>query len=175
MLRVEEVLPGCQIITCNDRYGLGKGWAVREALKEAKFDIIAFIDGDMEIDPRMFKRMMPFLEDYDIIVGKKQIRGLLSRRIITRLSRLYIWIMFGLNLDTQTGIKVFKRDAMLPWLSNSFAFDIEVLAKAKKAGFEIIEVPVEVDIKRKVKAKSLWRSLMESFKIKLNLLLYPSS
>ena len=167
MMILEEMLPDVQIIIANDRYGMGKGWAMREALSQAQYDVVCFLDADMDIHPKMIWRLMPFLDDYDIVVGKKQVRGFLSRRILTRLSRLYIWILFGLNLDTQTGIKLFRRDAIMPWLSNSFAFDIEILSNAKKAGFDIIEVPVETSTTKKMNIKSIFKCLIESFKIKL--------
>lgn len=165
LVELEEQFPMSEIIIAKDRYGHGKGWAVREALEQATGDFICFIDGDMDIHPAMIWRLLPFLDDYDVVVGRKQIRGLLSRRILTRLSRLYIWLFFGLNIDTQTGVKIFKRKALLPWKSDSFAFDIEILHNAKKAGFSIIEVPVETNIRKKAKLSSVWKCFVESLKL----------
>jgi glycosyltransferase involved in cell wall biosynthesis len=170
MLKIEEVIPenNLQIIGCNDRHSNGKGWAVREALKWAKGDYVILIDGDGDIEPRMIKRLMPFLEDYDIVVGKKEIRGLLSRRILTILSRAYISILFKLGVDTQTGIKIFKKEALCDWETNGYMFDLEILAKAQKKGFKIIEVPIEVDIKKRMKLKSVINCLRESLKIRFS-------
>lgn len=165
MMAINEELPDAQVIIANDRYSKGKGWAVREALGEATGEYIAFLDGDMDIEPRMLWRLIPFTDDYDVVVGKKQIRGLLSRRILTFLSRLYIRMFFGLNIDTQTGIKLFHRDALMEWKSDSFAFDIEILYNAKKAGKSIIEVPVETNIRKKAKLSSIWKCFIESLKL----------
>ena len=167
--RVEALNIADQIIVCNDRLGNGKGWAIREAFKAATGDIICFIDGDLDIEPRMILRLIPFLEDYDIVVGKKQVRRSLGRRILTKFSRIYTTLLFGLNIDTQTGLKLFKRYALLPWVTNSFFFDIEILAKARNKGLQIIEVPVEVTdygkSSKPMKLRHIWRCLNESINI----------
>lgn len=158
-----------QIIVCNDREGRGKGWAVRQALEHATGDVICFIDGDLDIHPRMISRLIPFLNDYDIVVGRKQIRGFISRRWITRASRLFFKILFGLSIDSQTGIKLFKRDALCEWETDDFMFDVEILTKAKDAGFKIIEVPVEVtpygSTSKRIKSKNLVNCLCSAMKI----------
>lgn len=162
---IDKQFPNAQTIVANDRYQMGKGWAMREALSQAEFDVICFLDGDLDIHPRMIWRLLPFIEDYDIVVGKKAITGLWSRRILTALSRIYIWMLFGLNVDTQTGIKMFRRQALSSWKSDSFAFDIEVLTKARAAGMTMVEVPIEANIRKRMKAGSVWKCLIESIKI----------
>lgn len=162
---IEDRFPNAQIITCNDRYGRGKGWAVREALKEAKGRFICFIDGDMDIHPRMIGRLIPFIQDYEIVVGRKQIRGILSRRILTLCSRAFLSMLFDLNIDTQTGVKLFRRESLPNWDTDGFMFDLEILAKAKIRGKSIIEVPVEANIERKMGTRSIVKCFVESLKI----------
>jgi glycosyltransferase involved in cell wall biosynthesis len=163
---IERYFPEAEIITCSDRDGRGKGWAVRNALQYATGDIICLIDGDMDIHPRMIKRLIPFLEDYDIVVGKKQVRGILSRRILTRLTRIFLRILFGISVDTQTGIKLFRRYALKPWNTNGYMFDLEILIKSKQANSLIIEVPVEVMQSKKMKLNSVIKCLIEVIKIR---------
>lgn len=160
-----EKFPALQVIVSDDPEGKGKGWAIRRGIFKARNQIICLIDGDMDIHPRMAHRLLPFLLDYHIVVGKKQIRGLLSRRILTALSRLYIWSLFGLNIDTQTGIKLFRRQAIPYFETDGYMFDLEILVKAKKAGVRIIEVPVEANIERKMKLSSILKCFAESLKI----------
>lgn len=162
---IDRLCPGCQVIIAADRAGKGKGWAIRTALAQAKFDIICFLDGDMDIHPRMIKRLVPFLYDYDIVVGKKQIRGILSRRILTRLSRIFIQFLFEINFDTQTGIKLFRREALTQWTTDGWMFDLEILAKARKAGARIIEIPVEANIERKMSTRSVLKCFVEAIRL----------
>ena len=167
--QIEEILPDAQTIVATDRYRKGKGWAVREALEHATGDIICFIDGDLDIHPRMILRLLPHLSEFDIVVGKKDTRVLISRWILTLLSRAYIRFMFGIPVDTQTGVKVFKRYAMPDWQDNSFAFDVEILAKAKLAGAKMFEVTVDTNSCRKMKLISIVKALIGSIKIWLRL------
>lgn len=164
-----------EIVIKDDLWGNGKGWALREALKKAKGDYIALIDGDMDIHPRMFERLIPFLQDYDIVVGSKRLlKAPLQRRILTRLSRIYIRFVFGVKADTQTGIKIFKRSTLPTWEIDGFMFDLEILAKAHMAGHEIVEVPVEATISKTVAGRTICKSLMDSLKLKFRLLFHAN-
>jgi glycosyltransferase involved in cell wall biosynthesis len=165
IITLENYFPTAQIITVNDRKRKGKGWAIREALTEATGDIIVFIDGDGDIQPKMIQRLLDYIDYYDIVVGKKNCSKLLSRRIITILSRFYIKLLFGIGVDSQTGVKAFRREALLPWITDSFAFDIEILYNAKKAGFTMAEVTVEATILRRMKFNSIWNCFKDSLRI----------
>lgn len=169
MEEVEKLFPDAQIIVCNDRHRQGKGWAIRHALQHATGDLIVFLDGDGDIKPKMIKRLLPFIEDYDIVVGVKPISGLWSRRVLTYLSRIYLAICFNIKVDSQTGIKLFKRQAIDDWYSNGFLFDLEILSVAKHNGFSMIEVPIEANINRRMKFISIWNTLKESFTLWLEL------
>ena len=166
---IEKLYPGSQVIISNDRYGNGKGWAIRQALNHSKGDLIAFLDGDGDIKPKMLKRLIPFLEDYDIVVGVKPISGLWSRRILTFFSRYYIALFFNLKIDSQTGIKIFKREAMQEFYNNGWLFDLEILSIAKQKGFRMIEVPIEANVTKKMKLISIWNTLRESVTLWLEL------
>ncbi len=166
---VANQFPEAQIIVCNDRYRQGKGWAIRHALNEVKGDLVVFLDGDGDIEPRMIKRLIPFLEDYDIVVGVKPISGLWSRRILTYFSRIYLAFCFDIKVDTQTGIKLFKREAINDWYSKGWLFDLEILSIAKQKGFRMIEVPIEATVNRRMKLISIWNTLKESITLWLEL------
>jgi len=63
-----------------------------------------------------------------------------SRRIITFLSRLWIKTIFGIPVETQTGIKLFDMYAIPKFETKGFAFDIEILFKAKKFNVPMCDV-----------------------------------
>ena len=131
---------------------------------------MAFLDGDGDIQPKMLKRLIPFIEDYDIVCGVKPISGLWSRRILTFLSRYYIALCFNIKVDSQTGIKLFKRAALCEWYSNGWLFDLEILSTAKQNGYSMIEVPIDfVKINRRMRMVSIWRTFKESVTLWLEL------
>lgn len=155
----------------------GKGYAVRFGMSKAKGDLIAFIDAGMDINPKGIPMLLEHMlwYDSDIIVGSirhsasKVIGYPFKRRIY---SVGYHWatrMMFGLKItDSQRGLKIFKKrvlEKVLPrLLVKRFAFDIEILAVAKKLGFKRIhDGPVEMDA-RKFKYSSIkWCDIFEMF------------
>lgn len=166
---IECLFQGSQIVISCDRYGRGKGWAIRQAVEQCDNDLICFLDGDLDIRPKMLLRLLPFLDEYDIVVGKKEATGGIKRKILTSLSRLYIRALFGLKVDTQTGIKIFKRYSLPTWTTNSFAYDIEVLARAKKTGWKMCEVQIEAKISKSMPWKALLITFLDSIRIKYEL------
>lgn len=156
-----------QIIVFNDRYGKGKGYALREALKEVDFyegTKIIFIDGDGDIKPEEINKIIVYLKQYDVVVGNKGLPKRFDRKLLTILSRIYIRFMFKLSVDTQTGIKGFNYKPK--WETDSWAFDIEILDKAKKMGKSIIEIPVCATVSDTKSIKDIWKTLIDSIKIK---------
>ena len=171
---VERILPATEIIISCDSESKGKGWTVREGIKHAKGDHIAVIDGDGDIPARMLLRLLPFLDDFDAVVGSKRIgKSPMRRKVMTRLTRWWFKILYGLKVDTQTGIKLFRSEALdalnWSWESNGFIYDVEVLARLRDKGFRMIEVPIECDIKRQLAFKTIFRIFMESLWLRFRL------
>jgi glycosyltransferase involved in cell wall biosynthesis len=137
----------------------GKGYAVRYGMARATGDYVSFIDSGMDIDPNGISMLLEHMEWYnaDIVVASKkhpasQVNYPVMRKLYSFVYYLLVKLLFGLNLkDTQTGLKVFKRQVLekvLPrLLVKQFAFDIEILAVAKYLGFNrIFEGPVKVKL-----------------------------
>lgn len=172
---LEAKIPCSEIIVCNDSRSQGKGWALREALNHATGDQIAFLDGDGEIPNRMLLRLLPFLEDYDVVVGSKRItKSPLRRKVMTHVTRIWFRFIYGVQVDTQTGIKLFRREALEAldggWEANGFIFDAEIIARLQRKGFRIVEVPIECEIRRQLAFKTIWRIFCESIWLKCRLL-----
>jgi len=173
---IEKLNIAHEIIISKDSESKGKGWALREAFNQSRGDIVAFIDGDKDIEPRMFYRLIPFLEDFPIVVGSKRItRAPLRRKIMTHLTRIWFRFLFGVYVDTQTGIKLFRREALeslhYGWDSNGYVFDLEIISRLQKLGLKMVEVPVEVEIKKQLAFKTIFRIFMESLWLKWRLLM----
>ncbi|MBI5823127.1 MAG: glycosyltransferase family 2 protein [Chloroflexi bacterium] len=138
---------------------LGKGASLFRGFEEAKGELIAFLDADLEIAPHHIVKLQAVMKKTgaDAVIGIKDTlanRFPLPRQITSAVYRHSIGFLFGLNFtDTQTGIKLFKREvleAAAPRLSISrFAFDIELLVAASRFGYQIVEHPVEVTYQRK--------------------------
>jgi hypothetical protein len=162
--QIEHDICPNQIVICNDRYGQGKGWALREALKEATGDKFIFIDGDYDIQPEEINKIIVYLNQYDVVVGNKGLPKRLDRKILTVLSRLWIRFLFNLCDDTQTGIKGFNYRP--EWQTDNWAFDMEILYKARKMGKSMIEIPVRATVSDSKSLKDIWLTFIESIKIR---------
>lgn len=132
----------------------GKGNALIRGFKIAKFDLMGFLDGDNPFAPEKIIEMVNSLEDYDLVIATKYLRGSLKskegvkdsqmRRIIALGGQFFSRFFFGLKFrDTQAGAKFFRKEV---WNSMGkkftcigFDFDIELLYKSKKKGFKIAE------------------------------------
>jgi len=140
------VLSSCDTLT-------GKGAAVKRGLKLAKGDVLGFIDGDESIHPKELMRVAATIDDgADLAVGSRDLRTSiivrpqpLSRRVSGSIYSLLARALLDTHIkDFQCGCKVFRRDVWdsLTITCDGFAFDTELIAKAHKKGFIIIEVPI---------------------------------
>jgi hypothetical protein len=138
-------------------HNYGKGTALRVGLSQGRGEYLGFIDADGDLNPNVLTALLQILEtDHpDIIFGSK--RHPRSEVVYPPLRRFYSWayqqlnrILFRLPIrDTQTGVKVVRRDVLasvLPrMVEKRFAFDLELFVVAKKFGFQdFVEMPVNI-------------------------------
>lgn len=136
------------------KHRLGKGGGVIAGFKEAKGDVVAFVDSDMSVSPEDFWGVYSAVGEYDVAIASRRVEGAkipreqpFGRRFMSRVFNLIIRMLFGLNIsDTQCGAKAFKAKAIktvIPKMkSKGFEFDVELLWRLKRVGFSIVEVPV---------------------------------
>jgi glycosyltransferase involved in cell wall biosynthesis len=138
-----------------DRNG-GKGTAVREGIQAAIGDVVAFVDADLSAGAEEIERCLRVVENGDadvavasrahaqsvIAVPQPPLRQL-SGKAFNRIIRLIGLTTFP---DTQCGLKAFRGDVASELFSTltitGFSFDVEVLDRAVRCGYRIVEVPV---------------------------------
>ena len=131
----------------------GKGAAVRAGIATSRSPYTAYMDADMAIDPLAVPLLLAGLEHSDIVVGSRALPDSMVetayavRTLTSRLFNEIVTIGTGLGLkDTQCGFKAFRTPVarLLFHLVriDRFAFDVEILARARRLGLDISEVPV---------------------------------
>jgi glycosyltransferase involved in cell wall biosynthesis len=135
----------------------GKGSALRAGLSRGRGEYLGFIDGDGDLPANLLSSLLEIIdrEHPDIIFGSK--RHPRSEVVYPPLRRIYSWgyqqlnrALFHLPIrDTQTGVKVVRRDvlaAVLPrMVEKRFAFDLELFVVARQQGFRnFVEMPVNI-------------------------------
>ena len=138
----------------------GKGAALRHGFECARGSRVAFLDADLDLHPRLLFGLMNTMreQDADVVIGSKQhpqshIEYPLLRRIYSRSYYALVRLMFGLPVrDTQTGIKLFKREVLarvFPRMTvQHYAFDLELLVLANADGYCIVEAPIALRARR---------------------------
>jgi dolichyl-phosphate beta-glucosyltransferase len=132
----------------------GKGEAVRTGVALARGSCTAYMDADMAIDPRAVPLLLVGLETNDAAIGSRALPDSMVdgtytvRAAMGRLFNRLVTTGTGLGLqDTQCGFKAFRTPAarLLFHLVriDRFAFDVELLARARRLGLRITEVPVQ--------------------------------
>ncbi|MBN1922940.1 MAG: glycosyltransferase family 2 protein [Anaerolineae bacterium] len=133
----------------------GKGAAVRKGMFEADGRYVFICDADLAMPIEELPRFFPEClgGDYDIAIGSREARGAqrfnepFYRHLMGRVFNLMVRVLAVPGIqDTQCGFKAFRREVGQRIFAvqhvDGFAFDVEVLAIARRWGFPIIEVGI---------------------------------
>ena len=158
----------------------GKGYAIKRGIEEAKGRYILFLDADNATPISEMDKLLPKLKEYDIAIGSRYLPNSLIERkqpwyrvMIGRMGNMVIRLLLirGIN-DTQCGFKAFRKEAAKELFAKlqtyRFGFDIEVLARARKKKYKIIEVPVSWHHTENSQVRFLrdsYKTLMDLFRI----------
>ncbi len=120
----------------------GKAYSLMQGFEVAQGEILAMIDGDLQYPPAKIPEMTQALQNADIVVAnRKDYKDSKMRKLLSRGFRnVFGKMLFGLNTDIQSGLKVFKKEVyetvkfqpVSPW-----TFDLEFLHRAKQAGYTL--------------------------------------
>ena len=131
---------------------MGIGSAYRDGFRLSHGDIIVQIDGDLSHDPRELPKLIKSLENSDLVIGSRYIRGgyivswTLFRRLLSSGANLLVKLMLGLRIrDCTSGYRAYRRQAFKRIIRLSrvdgFAIQVETAYIANRLGYRIAEVP----------------------------------
>jgi dolichyl-phosphate beta-glucosyltransferase len=160
----------------------GKGFAVRRGVMVSAGDIILVSDTDLSTPVEEVEKLLaPHDEGCDIVIGSRAltesdivVKQPWWRQFMGKTFNAFVRSLLSMDFkDTQCGFKLF-RDACGGEIFglasvDRFAYDVEILYLAKKAGYRIKEVPIRwfnsPDSKVRPIKDSLWM-LKDLVKIK---------
>ena len=128
----------------------GYGASLKSGFYNSKYPWIAFTDSDGQFD---FSEIDNFFQkqketDADLVIGYYKKRRVSKFKIVTsRMWEIAVMVLFRLNVhDIDCGFKLIKKEVIetIPKLESERGAFIssELLIKAKKYGFKIVEIPV---------------------------------
>lgn len=135
----------------------GKGAALLRGTALATTPLVVFLDADLPVSPATIESMAARLDHrptVDLLVGSRRLPGAsfdppqpLVRRAGGHAFRTSVHVLgYRSMTDPQCGVKVLRRERLADVLgqlaSRGFAFDIELIVRARRAGFVVEEVPV---------------------------------
>lgn len=127
---------------------LGYGNALKTGFYNAKYDYITYMDSDRQFAFSQIFKLLDQFDTADVVIGFRINRAdKFVRRVNGKLWTLLCGLLLGIPYrDIDCGFKLMKREVIdsIPKLESSGAtISAELLAKAKKKGFKIIEVGLE--------------------------------
>lgn len=164
----------------------GKGWVVKQGMLEARGVYRLFMDADNSTTVDQVAGFFHyFKEGNDIVIGSRRIKGAkiavhqpLFRDFLGGVFRFIVHIIVPLGVtDSQAGFKMFSSEAANKVFTKQtvfrWAFDVEILAIARKMKLRIAETPIVWvnDAESHVKLGGMIRMFFEVLNVRWNLIL----
>jgi len=137
---------------------VGKGAALKQGFFASSGNYILFLDGDLDIQPEHTAEFFDIMDErnVDMVIGSKHHPHSTvtsypwHRKLVSSVYYGIVKMLMGLPLrDTQTGIKLFKREVLAftfpRMLVKQFAFDIELLVVANERRYRFAESPISLN------------------------------
>jgi glycosyltransferase involved in cell wall biosynthesis len=160
---------------------LGKGKAIKKALRSARGDVIVFMDVDLAANLKYLPRIVQLAKNSrGMAIGSRHVKG-------SRVQRPFSRTLFSLNYnllarmlfrdgvhDHQCGFKAMSHEIAEVLRDNcksdGFFFDTEMILRCKKLGFPLTEVGVEWVETRKKSEPSGVKLFRDAMKVGIDLL-----
>lgn len=151
----------------------GKAQSLLEGFTYAQYDVLCMIDADLQYAPEAIPAMLEKIDTgADIVVANRILKNTSFIRNVFSRSFFYLFgkILHGLNVDVQSGLKVFKKEIAerLKIYPSPWTFDLEFLKKSIDAGYSIDSV--EMDFAKREAGKTKINLLQASWEIGSNAL-----
>ncbi len=160
-----------RVISRASKMGLGSAYLAgfRESVKD-KIDIIFEMDSDLSHDPSYIPGFVEKInEGFDVVIGerKEYIGWKWNRKLISWMGNSLGKHLAGIKINDLTSgyrayrMKVINKMDLDDITSNGYAFQLEILAKAKSEGFKIGSIPIVFYDRKRGKSKLAKRDMVE--------------
>lgn len=148
-----------EITVIHNAANVGQGGCQLIGFENAKYELVTHNGMDYPFDFNDLSKMLPLLENADIVVAARSRRAgySLFRKIVSVTNVFLIQFLFPLRLRDYNFVQLFRKDAIDTAAINarSAGFVIpEILIRAYDAGFRIKEIEIEYHAREHGIAKS---------------------
>ena len=132
---------------------IGKGGAIMAGGAVARGELVGFVDADGATPPVAFDDLVHNIGAAGLIIASRRLSGSVvsprqpwKRRAVSRVFNFLVRRLFKLHItDTQCGAKLMTAEAwhaIVPHIGlTKWAFDVDMLFKTRREGYEIKEIP----------------------------------
>jgi dolichol-phosphate mannosyltransferase len=180
ILDLQTTYPKLHLKTESKKSGLGSAYlqAMRYALNDLSADIIIEFDADLSHQPQYIAPILEKMDTYDVVLGSRYIRGGhipddwgWHRKLLSVLGN-YIarFVLTPKYKDFTTGFRATRREALLQalpekFLSNQFAYKLELLWRLHKNKAKIAEYPIVFVDRKSGQSKLPTNSIMDALRV----------
>jgi glycosyltransferase involved in cell wall biosynthesis len=139
-----EINPRVRLI--NHPVNKGFGYTIRELYECGDKDLVFSLPGDYQYAPKELIQMAKGLKDHDFVIGLRVNRNDPPRRKMqSKVYNLMLRTFYGHKHKDVNSIKLFRRSILdrVKLQSRSPFVDAELCIRAERAGFKVIEIPIE--------------------------------
>jgi len=154
--RLAAELEPVEVLHRSAKEGLGRAYlAGFEYALRRDAALVLEMDSDFSHDPADLPRLITAAANADLVLGSRYVEGGgvrdwgLLRRLVSRGGSWYARVLLGVPVrDLTGGFKCFRREVLdaldLEGVhADGYGFQIELTYRAQRAGFRIVEVPIQ--------------------------------
>lgn len=122
----------------------GKAYSILQGVRLAEADLLCMIDADLQYPPEDIVPMVQLLmsNNADVVLSTRLEHGTsYIRQLATKVyNLLFIKLLFGIDYDTQSGLKVFRRSVIINMELNPspWSFDLEFIVQCLMRQYRIL-------------------------------------
>lgn len=133
---------------------MGKGYAIKRAIKEINYNKLILLDGDLGETSREVKKMIDGMKNYnyDFVIGEfPEVRKVTNKKggfgLVKNLAKNGIKFFTGIETNNSlSGQRIYKKEVIdsLTYIPNRYGVEVAMTIESLNNGFKLGEIPIEM-------------------------------